>query len=189
MKQAVLLHGTDGNNIDYFWFADTKHYLEDHGYQVWWPQLPHTSRPTIEESSLFVEEHMPPIDEQSIIVGHSSACPLILHILDMSLIKIRQVILVAGFYASIKDNDLSLLMMPQEGFDYERIVSAAEEIILINSDNDPWGCDDIQARPVAEALNAKFVLAKGQGHMGSSAFDQPYCEFPLLNNLIKLSNE
>ena len=56
--------------------------------------------------------------------------------------------------------------------------------MLKNSDNDPWGCDDKQARPVAEQLEAKFILAEGPGHMGSGSFNQPYREFPLLKELL-----
>lgn len=31
MKTAILLHGTGGSDADYFWFADTKQYLESGG--------------------------------------------------------------------------------------------------------------------------------------------------------------
>lgn len=74
-------------------------------------------------------------------------------------------------------------MLP-ESFDWDEIKKHADEIILINSDNDPWGCDDEQARPAAEKLGAKFIFAEGQGHMGSLTYDQPYKAFPLLKNLI-----
>lgn len=186
MKQAVLLHGTGGSDQDYFWFADTKRFLEAHGYDVWWPLLPHTDKPVLEETALFVEENMPPVDDETIIIAHSSACPLVLHLLELSLTKIKQAVLVAGFYAPIDnaaEGGISHLIVPEE-YDFERIYSSAEEIVLINSDNDPWGCDDKQAQPIAEELGAKFVLAKGQGHMGSLTFDQPYREFPLLKELL-----
>lgn len=189
MKQAVLLHGTGGSDKDYFWFLDTKAYLESKGYEVWWPLLPHTEKPQLEETLGFVEENMPVLDEESILVGHSSACPLILALLEVSMVKVKQVVLVSGFYDEIPnpaDEGLHLLMLPPAGFDYERIASAADEIVFINSDNDPWGCDDKQARPVAEALGAKFILAKGQGHMGSGTFNQPMPEFPLLKELLAI---
>lgn len=187
MKQAILLHGTGGSDQDYFWFADTKKFLESRGYAVWWPLLPHTDRPVLEESALFVEEHMPRVDDETIIIGHSSACPLILHLLDVALFKVKQVVLVAGFYTPIDEKaqgGISYLMLPPDGFDCERIMSAANEIVLINSDNDPWSCNDTQARPMAEALSAKFIIAPGQGHMGSLSFQQPYREFSLLKELL-----
>jgi predicted alpha/beta hydrolase family esterase len=187
MKQSVLLHGTDGSNTDYFWFGGTKNYLESKGYAVWWPLLPRTNKPLLEESLEFVELNVPPLDRDSIIIGHSSACPLILSWLENSMMRIKQVVLVGGFYQPIDDpkqGGISHLMLPADGFDYDRIRSAADEVVLIKSDNDPWGCNDKQARPIAEALDAKFVLAKGQGHMGSMGFNQPMPELPLLKDVL-----
>ncbi|HVV66583.1 MAG TPA: alpha/beta hydrolase [Candidatus Saccharimonadales bacterium] len=184
MKQAILLHGTGGSDTDYFWFADTKKYLEGHGYSVWWPLLPNTDKPELEETLNFVEDGCLAIDEESIIIAHSSACPLILTFLQYLKVPVKQVILVSGFYQPIDDEGFSELMLQREPYDYHAIKKAAKEIILINSDNDPWGCDDKQARPVAEKLGAKFILAKGQGHMGSGSFNQPYREFPMLKELL-----
>jgi len=192
MKQAVLLHGTGGSDNDYFWFADTKAYLESKGYEVWWPLLPHTNKPKLEETLAFVEENMPVLDEESIIIGHSSACPLILSLLENNMLHIKQAVLVSGYYAPIpnplEEGTMQTNLLPEDGFDYDRILGSADEIVLVNSDNDPWGCTDKQARPVAEALEAKFVLAKGMGHMGSGTFNQPMPELPLLKDLLATSS-
>lgn len=184
MKNAWLLHGTGGSDKDYFWFADTKNYFEENGYRVWWPLMPNTEKPELKESSQFVNDNMPPLDKETIIVAHSSACPLVSHILQDSDACVKQVILISGFYQSIDDDGFSELMLQKEPYDWEAIKKAAKEIIMINSDNDPWGCDDKQARPVADKISAKFILAEGQGHMGSSSFSQPYREFSLLKELL-----
>lgn len=183
MKNAWLLHGTGGSDQDYFWFGDTKKYLEENGYQVWWPLLPKTNRPNLIETRNFIEENMPGIDEETIIIGHSSACPLILHLMESFQVKVKQVILVSGYYQKISDEANSML---PGSFDWGAIRTHANEIIIINSDNDPWGCDDKQARPAAEKLDAKFILMEGEGHMGSGTYNQPYREFPKLKELIKL---
>jgi predicted alpha/beta hydrolase family esterase len=184
MKLALLLHGTGGSGQDYFWFADTKQYLEDHGYQVWWPKLPNTNKPELSETQAFLESNLPDLNEETIIVGHSSACPVILSLLQDVKASVKQVILVAGFYQSIDDDGFSERMIPKSGFDIEAIRAAAKEIIFINSDNDPWGCDDKQARPIAQALSATFILAEGQGHMGSTSFNQNYLEHKLVKDLL-----
>lgn len=186
MKRAVILHGTGGSDKDYFWFADTKKYLEEHGYSVWWPLLPNTDKPELQETLSFVRENCPKLDKESIIVAHSSACPLTLTFMQSFKTLIKQVVLISGFYESIDDEGFSKLMLQKEPYDWDAIKKAAEEIILINSDNDPWGCDDKQARPAAEKLGARFILAKGQGHMGSDSFHQPYREFPLLKELLAI---
>ena len=59
MKKAFLLHGTGGNNNDYFWFTDTKRFLEKYGYNVWMPQLPNTNAPKFQETLEFLFENMP----------------------------------------------------------------------------------------------------------------------------------
>lgn len=185
MKSALLLHGIGGSSKDYFWFADTKQFLELKGFKVWWPLLPNANKPQLAETLSFVLQNMPEVNAETIIIGHSSACPLILSLLETIGTKINQVILVSGFYQSIddpKDGGMSDLMLPKNSFDYEKIKSKTWEIILINSNNDPWGCDDKQARPVAEKLGAKFILAKDQGHMGSIGFNQPYRELKLLKD-------
>jgi hypothetical protein len=185
VKTAWLLHGTGGSNTDYFWFADTKKYLESKGYTVWWPLLPNTDKPELEESRNYIEDNMPPFDEETIVIGHSSACPLLLTLMQYVQVPIKQLILVSGFYQSIDDEGFSELMLQKEEYDWQAIKQAAKEIVLINSDNDPWGCNDKQARPVAEKLGAEFILASGQGHMGSGSFNQPYREFALLKELLK----
>lgn len=183
MKTAILLHGTGGNNKDYFWFADTKKYLETNGYEVWWPLLPNTEKPELVQTTNFVAQNMPAIDENTVIIGHSSACPLILHIVQSFNVAVKQVVLVGGFYKSINDDGYSDLMLPKS-FDWEVIKSKVAEIIMINSDNDPWGCNDQQARETAVKLSATLIVASGQGHMGSLTFNQSYKEFPLLKRLL-----
>jgi predicted alpha/beta hydrolase family esterase len=187
MKQALLLHGTGGSDTDYFWFADTKAFLEQHGYNVWWPLLPHTEKPNIDETRDFLEDNFSFEDvSEAIFIGHSSACPMLLDFLSNFTTPIKQLVLVSGFYKSLNDDGYSDLMLPEEGFDYVAVRAAAKEIVLINSDNDPWGCDDKQARPIAKLLGAKFILAEGQGHMGSSSFNQAYREFPTVKELLEV---
>jgi len=187
MKTAIILHGTAGSDKQYFWFGDTKKFLEDHGYSVWWPLLPHTKKPRLQETLEFVQKHMTRVDHQTIIIGHSSACPVILSLLESLPSPINQAVLVAGFYEPLSDDGYSDLML-QDSYDGKKINANAKEIILINSDNDPWGCDDNQARPIAEKLGAKFVLAEAQGHMGSTSFNQSYDKFPLLKKLLDVSD-
>lgn len=185
MKQAMLLHGTGGNGSDYFWFADTKNFLEDRGYRVWWPDLPNADSPDLETSYGYVHRHRPNLDADSIVIGHSSACPLILSILQRENLHIKQAVLVAGYYTAI-DDVVSDKMIEKVDYDWPKIRHAADEIILINSDNDPWGCDAAQAKPVAEKLGARFILAAGQGHMGSENFHQPYREHLLVKQLLNV---
>ena len=60
-------------------------------------------------------------------------------------------------------------------------------MILINSDNDPWGCDDKAGKFIFDNLGGTLIIRHGEGHMGSNTFNQPYREFPLLLELIESS--
>lgn len=46
-------------------------------------------------------------------------------------------------------------------------------------------CDDNQGRQMLDSLSkGTLIIKKGEGHMGSDRFNQPYREFPFLLNLI-----
>ena len=184
-KQAILLHGTGGNNQDYYWFDDTKEYLTEHGYDVWWPSLPNTDSPELNETVEFIAEQMPPVTESSIIIAHSSSCPAVLNLLDSRGVRCGQLVLVGGFYTEIDNEGSSAKMLP-DNFNWENITSNTDEIIMINSDNDPWGCTDVAARDAALSLGAKLVTNSGEGHMGSTAFCQPYRQFELLKRMLRV---
>jgi predicted alpha/beta hydrolase family esterase len=130
MKNAILLHGTGGSDKDYFWFADTKKFLESKGYEVWWPLLPNTESPNLVETRSFIEQNLPAINEETVIIGHSSACPLILHMLQFSKVKVRQVVLVSGYYVPQANGSSSML---PKSFDWELIKSKADDgDVMIN---------------------------------------------------------
>jgi predicted alpha/beta hydrolase family esterase len=182
-RTAILLHGTGGSDTDYFWFADVKAYLEKQGVTVYWPLLPNTEKPELQPGLTFLQKTFPDISKDTILIGHSSACPLIVAWLEQVQTTIAQAILVGGFYQWIDDGGYSELML-KETYDWQKIKAAAGEIIMINSDNDPWGCTFEAALPAARSLDAVAILNTGEGHMGSTTYNQPYREFDLLKRLI-----
>ncbi len=184
MPNAILLHGTDGNDKDYFWFGDTQSYLTRSGYDVWWPALPRTDNPRLDETISFLETGSSRIAADTILIGHSSACPVILSLLQRTTVSIKQAILVAGFYKPLPKLESSRLVL-QDSYDWPLIRSRAGEIILINSDDDPWECTVDAAAECGDNLSAISITHHGQGHMGSHTYNQPYREFDLLKRLIK----
>lgn len=179
MKNVSIFHG-HGGTPNSFWFPWLKSELERAGYEVWLPQLPHTENPDLKEWLSFVLEYGK-FDEETILVGHSCACPFILSILERIEVKIRKAILVAGFITPLDEKPDPIL---QESYDWEKIKAHCEEFIIINSDNDPWGCDDKQGRAIFDRVGGTLIIRHGEGHMGSDTFNQPYKEFPLLLRLI-----
>ncbi len=183
MQHAVLLHGTQGSDVDYFWFGHLRDHLAGHGFDVMWPLLPHTEHPVVEETVDFLHGTLPSLDSSSVVVAHSSGCPLLLSFLERHPTAVGLVVLVAGFYIPVRDREVSRTVI-QPTYDWERIRAGLGKVLLINADNDPWGCDDVQARPVAAALGGLLLTVPGYGHMGSSKYGQPMREFPLLEGII-----
>jgi predicted alpha/beta hydrolase family esterase len=69
---------------------------------------------------------MPAVDEETIIIGHSSACPVILSFLQRVRAEIKQVILVSGFYQSLNDDGYSDLMLDKD-YNWDDINKAVKE--------------------------------------------------------------
>lgn len=179
MKNVSIFHGTDGTP-DLFWFPYLKKELEKQNYRVWVPQLPQTEKPDLNVWLPFVINNEQ-YDQDSILVGHSAGCPLILSLLEKIDYKIKLAILVAGFSEPLSEAPEPIL---QKSYDWRAIKSHIENIIFINSNNDPWGCDDKAGRKMFDQLGGTLIIRDGEGHMGSTSFNQPYKEFPMLLALI-----
>jgi hypothetical protein len=181
MKNAIILHGT-GNTPHDCWYPYIQNHLKQNGYSVWVPELPKSERPELQASLPFVLEGGT-FNEHTVVIGHSSGATLVLALLEVLDAQIAQAVLVAGFYHSLDDEGYSDLML-KDAYDWKKIKTNAREIVCINSDNDPWRCDDIQARNACIKMGGILVVPTGQGHMGSEKFNQPYKEFPLLARLV-----
>jgi len=179
MKNACIFHGS-GSSPEHFWFPYVKKELEKIGYSVWVPQLPDANNPNLETQLPFVLNWE--YDNDTVLIGHSAGCPLILSLLENINTKIKMIILVGGFI----DCDINVPKpILQDKYDWEKIKNNCEKFIFINSDNDPWGCDDKQGRKMFDNLGGELIIRHGEGHMGSESFNQPYKEFPLIVNLVK----
>jgi hypothetical protein len=180
MKNAIILHGTGDKNTD-FWFPYVKEKLKEKGFEVWVPQLPNAEKPNLQDQLTFVIEKGT-YNKDTVLIGHSSGAQLILSILEKTSDQIKQAILVSG-YAKILRSTPDAENGVQD-FNWDAIKNKSKQFIFINSDNDPWGCDDKQGRIMLDHLGGIQIIQHGEGHMGSTTYNQPYKEFPLLINLI-----
>lgn len=182
MKNAILFHGT-GCSPQSYWFPYLTSKLRERGYDVWAPQLPDAETPRLASWLPFVLENGAYTPE-TIIVGHSAGCPLTLSLLENIGVRIKKAILVAGY--SRPKEVLEKEPILQASYDWRKIKAHAEEFYFINSDNDPWGCTDVEGRYMLDHLGGTLIIKKGEGHMGSDTYHQPYKEFPLLVKLVEL---
>ena len=178
-KNAVILHGT-GDRPDDFWFPYLKSNLEDRDYSVWLPQLPNAEKPNLKDWLSFVFEHGV-ISKNTILIGHSAGAQLILSILEKIDCQVAQAILVSGYAEALPNTAEN----PERNkLDWDNMKPHFKDIVFINSNNDPWGCTDVQGRIMLERLGGTQVICYDEGHMGSTTHKQPYKEFPLLIKLI-----
>ena len=185
MKAAIILHGTLGSP-DGNWFQWLKAELERQGLTVWLPQLPHAELPRLKEWQQFVQEHCPfPINEETLIIGHSSGAILALVLAQNATKKIGAIVDVSVFY------DNSLEWQPNSrlfdvAFDWRAMRSGVNELLFIHSDNDPYVPLD-QAQYVADNTGAEMIIILGQGHFNLEQSDA-YEQFPELMTILKKRN-
>lgn len=181
MKNAILLQGI-GETPKSFWLPYAKKELEKKGYEVWISQLPNNDDPDIKRSLPFVLKNVK-FTKNTVIIARSAGCPLTLSILENINVQIKQAILVAGFATPLPTKGAATKIL-QKRYNWKKIGQHVKDIIFINSDNDPWGCDDKQGKYMLDHLGGKLIIPKGEGHMGSSTFNQPYKKFPFLIKLV-----
>jgi uncharacterized protein len=181
MKNAIIFHGT-GCNPNSFWLPYVKKELEKRGYYVWVPALPDTNNPEL--STWLPVALQGDFNSGTVLIGHSAGGPLILSVLENLKIPIRMAILVAGYARDFTEKKEGIEIL-QPSYNWKKIAGNVKELFFINSDNDPWGCNDVEGRYMLDHLGGTLIIKHGEGHMGSDTFKQPYKEFPLLVKLIE----
>lgn len=172
MKNALLLHGTDGTPQG-IWFPWLKNELEKKGFRIWAPQLPHAEKPNIERYNKYIFANKDwKFNEESLLIGHSSGAVEILGLLQQlsSEVVVDKCILIGSF-----KNDLgwdSLKELFQKPFNFEKIKKHAREFTFFHSDNDPY-CPLEGAEYLAKQVNGKLIIKKGQGHFSGEKVTIP----------------
>lgn len=179
MKNAIILHGS-GSTPNDVWYPWLKQELQEKGYKVSAPILTADDpAPLSVWLPLALKENY---DAETVLVGHSSGAPLILSVLENLNVKVKQAIIVAGFITPLAvDKGHNPIL--QETYNWDKIKNHVQDLIFINSDNDPWGCDDKQGKAMHQKLGGTLII-NHEGHMGSDTFKQPYKQFPFLLTLI-----
>lgn len=178
MKNALLLHGTS-NDHTRNWLPWLKTNLENHGYNVWVPDLPQANKPNIERYNKFVFSQWK-FDTDSIIVGHSSGAVAILGILEQlpPKVQIKKAILVAGFLDYLNTDFLAELFV--KPFDFKKIKTKVKKFVFFHSDNDPY-VELWQGEKLHKLLGGELIVMKGQAHFSTTTYrGEKYKKFPKL---------
>ena len=176
MKNVLILHGT-GSNSQGNWFPWLKKELLEREYKVWVPNLPDADHPNTKKYLKYIFSNWK-FDSESVVIGHSSGAVAILGLLQ-SLSKnvvIKKAILVSAFKDNLGWDVLNGLF--KEPFDWKKIKSHAQKIILYHSDTDPY-VPLSHAQYLKEKLDAELIVKKNQGHFNLELGPQ-YKKFPEL---------
>lgn len=182
MKNAIILHGTLGSP-DGNWFGWLKTELENMGLQVWLPQLPHAEQPSLKEWADFIHARCPfAIDEETLVVGHSSGAILSLVLAQQNNTPIGGVVAVSVFH------DNSLGWEPNNRlfdvtFDWKAIQKNATKLLFVHSDNDPYVPLE-QAQYVVNNCEAELIVVPGEGHFNLEQ-SPDYKAFPKLIDILE----
>lgn len=182
MKTAIILHGTLGSP-DGNWFQWLKGELEQRGLTVWLPQLPQAEKPSLRKWHRFIKEQCPfAINEETLIVGHSSGAILALVLAQNNMEKIGAIVDVSVFH------DNSLHWEPNDQlfdvqFDWTAIRDGVNELLFIHSDNDPY-IPLYQAQYVATNTGAEMMVIPGEGHFNLERSHE-YRQFPKLLEILE----
>ncbi|MFS8117879.1 MAG: RBBP9/YdeN family alpha/beta hydrolase [Microcoleus sp.] len=183
MTKFLILHGTNGTP-DSNWFMWLKGILVGKGHQVWLPQLPNADTPSTERYNKFLLSNSDfIIDEDTIIIGHSSGAVEILNLLQHlpDSRTIRTAVLVSAFKDDLGWDTLKGLFV--EPLDFETIKLHCPRFIFIHSDNDPY-CPIEHPKFLANKTDGELLIYEGQGHFNTELGPQ-YKHFPELLGVIE----
>lgn len=129
----IILHGFGSTSKRGFkpWLQKE---LEKQGHTVWNPDLPNTDKPKVNEQAQFVLDNAPfPIDQNTIIVGHSLGGPVTYRVLEKTKKKIHKAILVDPAYKpSYNDKPRPAVDASSNWrFDWKKIKSKANKFVIL----------------------------------------------------------
>lgn len=180
MNQLVLLHGDHASSQDN-WLPYVAEEMSDRGWEVISPDIPDSDELDLKRWLKFVSGEVK-LTKDTVLVGHSSACPLIMSMLEKSRVRIKKAVLVAGF---IEDIGFGVDPILQKKYNWKKIKNNCEEFYFVNSDNDPYKCNDKQGRAMRDELGGTQIIITDGMHFGTDEYDDVCDEFPLLVKLIE----
>ncbi|HCK32907.1 MAG: hypothetical protein CMH32_05025 [Micavibrio sp.] len=177
-KNVIIFHGTKGSPQGN-WFPWLSAELLAKDYDVFMPHLPTPQNQDL-ETWLKISKRLP-IDENTILIGHSCGATFIPHLLASLSTPIDKAILVSPFTGNIgidEYDQLNASFVDErfENLDFSSLPSKTKELILFYGDNDPYVPID-QPLQLAKQLNVNPICIKNGGHLNSEG---GYDNFPEL---------
>ncbi len=97
MKRAIIVHGW-ASHPEHGWFPWLKQQLEQRGYAVSVPAMPHPLIPTIQDWVETLQKTVGKPDNETLFIGHSIGCQTIMRYLATQQTQVKGAIFVAGWF-------------------------------------------------------------------------------------------
>lgn len=184
-KRVFIIHGWEATPRSH-WFPWLKVELEDRGFQVSVPAMPHSKKPKLDKWLTRLKKMVGQPDEETYFVGHSLGVITILRFLETlpHPQKVGGAVLVAGFAKPIGYKELNGFFV--DFVNYHKIKKSAKKIIAIHSDNDPHVPLE-NGEILRDNLGAKLIVVPLAGHFRR---DDGFIDLPVaLNSLLEIAGQ
>lgn len=167
--RIVLIHGYKASSQTGFfpWLYDE---LRRAGHEVVAPNLPNPEEPSPEEWTKFLLEAVGPIDDETIIVGHSIGAAEALRFLEAAEARStpKGVLLISPPWM-IRDEKFRGFFMSE--LDFDVLMWKASRFIVMHSRDDKMIPFD-HAEKYAKVLHAKLIEVQNAGHFQGEQYPE-----------------
>ena len=176
MEKVFIFHGTGAGKYDH-WFPEIKKKLEQEDIEVCRPEFPTPEGQTLENWKKVLDEQDKEIDEDTVLIGHSTGAVFILSLLEEIDTTVEASFLISGFTGKlgIEFDDLNETFAEKD-FDFENIKASSKEFYVFHSNSDPYVPLEKGAE-LASNLSANLELVAEAGHFNT---ESGYTDFPEL---------
>ncbi len=165
-SEFVFLHAFQDNFKSAFWEELKQEIEKRKGKVVFAPDLPNTNNPNLKEQENYILKNYN-FKENTVLVTHSLGAVLAMKILPKIKNKIKRLVMIAPpirpqFKPEIKDKKIISILENycDWNFDYEKIKSKVDEIVILSCINDhivPFS----HGKELAKNLNVRLIEAEG----------------------------
>ena len=173
--KIVLIHGYKASSKSNF-FPWLKDELRKLGHDVVVPDLPNPEAPDPDEWIKTLIDTVGPVDDETIIVGHSLGSPMALRFLEAAeaYTTPRGCLLISPPWM-IRSEDLRGFFLSE--LDFDVLMWKASQFVVVHDKADTVIPFD-HAQKYADVLHAKLVATEGNGHFQGE-------QYPILLETIK----
>ena len=157
---AIIFHGTGPQaSYDKFWYQPTAKTLRESGITAEVPELARLDREPLSDTLKEFDELGLPVDENTILIGHSAGVSVILAILERLHTSVKACYFVAGYCSPNGMGHAAL----KESYSWNTIKANAGECFMLNSFNDPFKCNQDKGIELFDHLGGTLIL-RNDGH-------------------------